>query len=275
MARGEIRWCLGFSEPDTGSDLAGLQCRAVRDGDHYVVTGAKVWNSYAHKSDFMELLVRTDSDAPKHKGISVLMVDLTTPGIAISPIELISGASEFCSTVFDEVRVPVDHRLGPENEGWNIVQRGLKHEREAVVAMAMTDSGFTGRARRSLVDVARAAYDVDRLPDDVAVAIAAAEIDQLAFRLTQRRASEMGRAGQLGPHPSVLKYAGAKLTQRRRDLEESLRGASGLGWEGDGFSEEDLRAAREWLRAFGLSIEGGTSEIQLNIISKRELGLPS
>lgn len=126
-----------------------------------------------------------------------------------------------------------------------------------------------------LVDVARAAYDVDRLPDDVAVAIAAAEIDQLAFRLTQRRASEMGRAGQLGPHPSVLKYAGAKLTQRRRDLEESLRGASGLGWEGDGFSEEDLRAAREWLRAFGLSIEGGTSEIQLNIISKRELGLPS
>lgn len=272
IARGEVAWCLGFSEPDRGSDLAGLQCRAVRDGDEYVVTGSKVWNSHADRADFMELLVRTDRDVPKHQGISVLLVDLTLPGIEISPIELISGRSEFCATTFDEVRVPVDHRLGDENDGWHIVQAGLRHEREAVVAMAMTDAGFRGRSRTPLIDVARAAQDP--VPADVVVDIARAEIEQLAFAATRRRARLAPADGE-AVHPSVLKYVGAKSTQRRRALELDLRGTGGLGWEGDGFEEDELRATREWLRAFGLSIEGGTSEIQLNIIAKRVLGLPS
>lgn len=276
MARGEIAWCLGFSEPDHGSDLAGLQCRAVRDGEVYVVTGAKVWNSRAHRSDFMELLVRTDPDAPKHHGISVLMVDLSTPGISISPIELISGGSDFCETRFDEVRVPVDHRLGPEHDGWRLVQHGLRFEREAVVTMAMAETGFTGRKRATLDEIARH-HQVDPsapLPGDVASQIAAAEIEQLAFRATQRRAADAARAGQPAPHPSVLKYVGAKVTQRRRDLEMALRGTSAIGWKGAAYTEESLRSSREWLRAFGLSIEGGTSEIQLNIIARRVLDLP-
>lgn len=272
MARGDVAWCLGFSEPDRGSDLAGLRCRAVRDGDEYVVTGSKVWNSHAHRADFMELLVRTDPDAPKHQGISVLLVDLALPGISIAPIELISGHSEFCSTTFDEVRVPVDHRLGDENDGWRVVQAGLAHEREAVVTMAMTDKGFTGRERRRLSEIARPADGGD-LPLDIASDIARLEIDDLAFRALQRRARHA--AGQESVHPSVLKYVGAQLTQRRRDLEMELRGSGGLGWEGEGFEEEELRATREWLRAFGLSIEGGTSEIQLNIIAKRVLELPT
>ncbi|MCJ7438919.1 MAG: acyl-CoA dehydrogenase family protein [Acidimicrobiia bacterium] len=274
MAMGNVAWCLGFSEPDRGSDLAGLQCRAVKDGDDYIVTGAKVWNSHTDRADYMELLVRTDPDAPKHKGISVLMVDLRSPGISISPIELISGRSEFCYTTFDEVRVPVDNRLGEENEGWRLVQVGLRHEREAVVAMAMTDQGFTGRKRRSLIELAQTAGP-DAVPADVMADIARLEIENLAFAATKRRARQAAESGQDCVHPSVLKYVGAQLTQRRRDLEMGLRGAGGVGWEGEGYDEEELRSTREWLRAFGLSIEGGTSEIQLNIIAKRVLALPT
>jgi alkylation response protein AidB-like acyl-CoA dehydrogenase len=276
ISRGQARWCLGFSEPNAGSDLASLQCRAEHDGGHYVVTGEKVWNSYAHQSDFMELLVRTDRSAAKHGGISVLLVDLASPGVRVSPIELISGKSQFCSTAFESVRVPDSERLGAENDGWRIVQEGLRYEREAVVAMTVSDGGFTGKRRASLVEIARLAHEIPEgpLPDDVAAAIAAVEIEQLAFRASERRAKDAAKLKQPVPHPSVFKFMGARVTQRRREIEMGLRGSPGTVWESANEQPgEDERAAREWLRTYGLSIEGGTSEIQLNVIAKRVLGM--
>ena len=275
IARGEIRWCQGYSEPGSGSDLASLQARAVRDGDHYVVTGQKVWTSYADKSDWIFCLVRTDPDAPKHDGISFLLFDMQSPGVSVAPIMLISGSSPFCMTFFDEVRVPAKNLVGKPGGGWTIAKRLLQHER-AMISQMGGGASFGGSA--SLPQLARTYLGEENgvVADPVLRdRVAQVGMDAACFGLTIRRNAEAMKAGRgVGAESSMFKLYGTELNKRRSELAVEVVGAHGVGWEGEGFSEQEIALARGWLRSKGNSIEGGTSEIQLNIIAKRVLGLP-
>jgi alkylation response protein AidB-like acyl-CoA dehydrogenase len=269
IVRGEVRWCQGYSEPEAGSDLAGLRTRAVLEGDHYVVDGRKIWTSHAHLADWMFCLVRTDPDAPKHQGISFLLIDMSTPGITVRPILLISGSSPFCETLFEGARVPAGNVVGAPNQGWEVAKAVLQHERAVISEMRDTRTAEGG----ALDDLARA-YGVldDPLLRD---RVAHVEIDLLAYRLTMRRARDAARAGGApGPETSMLKLYGTEVSKRRYELMIALMGYRGLGWSGEGFDPAELDRTRQWLRSRASSIEGGTSEIQLNIIAKRVLGLP-
>ena len=276
IARGEIRWCQGYSEPGAGSDLASLQCRAVRDGDEYVVTGQKIWTSSADVSDWIFCLVRTDTSAPKHEGISFLLIDMATPGVTTKPIELISGASPFCETFFDNVRVPVINRIYDENKGWQVAKALLLHERTMLAAGNRGSRATIGR--RSLLKVARDAMDtpVGRLPDEsLRSEIAQSEMDRLCYEATLRKNNEARLAGNgMGPEGSMFKLYLSELNQRVADLRQRLNGAESLVWDGEDLNEEDQAVTREWLYGKAATILGGTSEVQMNIISKRVLGLP-
>jgi acyl-CoA dehydrogenase len=275
IARGEIRWCQGYSEPAAGSDLASLQCRAVPDGDDYVVNGQKIWTSDADVSDWIFCLVRTDPQAPKHDGISFVLIDMQTKGVSVTPIELISGSSPFCQTFFDDVRVPVANRVGKENGGWTIAKALLQHER-AMLSESVGGSG--GRKRRSLLDVARDAMRAPegRLPESaLRDEFAQLQMDRLCYNATLQRSMDAARAGHgPGAESSMFKLYLSELSQRNSDWRQRVVGAEGLGWDGDGFDEDELKATRDWLYSKAATILGGTSEIQLNIIAKRVLGLP-
>ncbi len=272
IARGEIRWCQGYSEPGAGSDLASLRTSAVLDGDHYVVNGSKVWTSYADKSDWIFCLVRTDPAAPKHLGISFLLFDMASPGVSTSPIKLISGASPFCQTFFDNVRVPKDNLMGVAGKGWDIAKYLLTHEREMIGGSDSTGGGM----RDSVAQVATKTLGLKNgeLADSgLRTDIVRHEIDAWAFALTMERVKDEAKAGQgVGALSSMLKYYGTELNKSRMELLMSVAGSDGLAWEGPGEAEGDL--ARNWLRSRANSIEGGTSEINLNIIAKRVLELP-
>jgi acyl-CoA dehydrogenase len=263
IARGEIRWCQGYSEPGAGSDLASLATRAVRepDGAEYVVDGAKVWTSHANLADWMFCLVRTDSGGPKHEGISFLLIDMTSPGISVRPIQLISGSSPFCETRFDAVRVPAANLVGREGGGWQIAKRLLEHERQIISVMR----DLAPEDTETLPAMLRRTGGGPALRDRVAQA----ELDFLCNRLTMERMREAP-----GVASSMFKLYGTELNKRRKELRVLLGGYRGLGWEGPEFGDDELRSTREWLRSRANSIEGGTSEIQLNIIAKRVLGLP-
>jgi alkylation response protein AidB-like acyl-CoA dehydrogenase len=277
ICRGEIRWCQGYSEPGAGSDLASLQTRAVRDGDHFVVDGTKVWTSYADLSDWIFALVRTDPRAKKQEGITFLLIDMDSPGVSVRPIRLISGKSPFCETRFDGVRAPVRNVVGAVNGGWTVAKALLGHER------SMIADAFGGMARRQrggggspLAALAR-----EYLADGAAAApvlrdaIAQCELDERAFHLTVQRSRDAAKAGQQpGAETSLFKVYATELNKRRTELMVRIAGPHGLGWEGPGFDDDEVDRTRGWLRARGNSIEGGTSEIQLNIIAKRVLGLP-
>jgi alkylation response protein AidB-like acyl-CoA dehydrogenase len=273
IVRGEIRWCQGYSEPGAGSDLAGLQTRAVRDGDVFVLNGQKVWTSGADNADWMFILVRTDPEASKHNGITFLLMDMETPGVSVRPIKLISGASPFCETFLSDVRVPVRNVVGPVNGGWRIAKALLGFER------TMIADAFKERDdKQRLVSIARRYLGEDggRVADArVRDRIAQVEMDQACLDLTLARARDGAKAGRPpGPESSIFKYYGTELNQRRRELMVEVLGPQALGWEGPGFADDELRLTRDWLRSRGNSIEGGTSEVQLNIIAKRVLGLP-
>ncbi|MGH7785925.1 MAG: acyl-CoA dehydrogenase family protein [Candidatus Binatia bacterium] len=276
IIRGEIRWCQGYSEPGSGSDLASLQTRAVVDGDDFVITGQKIWTSYADEADWMFLLVRTDPDAPKHEGITFVLMDMASPGVSVKPIKLISGSSPFCETFLDGVRTPRTQVIGELNKGWTVAKALLGHERTMIADIG---KGFGGESKAR--GVAQLARDYLGLADgqlsDSAVRerLAHVEIDQRCLDWTLARSRDSVKAGHApGPETSIFKYYGTELNKRRRDLMVSILGPQALGWEGDGFSDEELDITRQWLRSRGNSIEGGTSEIQLNIIAKRVLGLP-
>jgi acyl-CoA dehydrogenase len=273
IVRGEIRWCQGYSEPGAGSDLASLQTKAVRDGDEYVVTGQKVWTSGADTADWMFLLVRTDPSAPKHDGITFILMDMASPGVSVRPIALISGASPFCETFINEVRVPARNVVGRVNGGWRVAKALLGYERDMIA------DAFKQRDDRTrLLDLARRYLPVadGRIGDAVIRdRIAQVEMDQVCLDLTLARSRARMKAGHApGPETSIFKYYGTELNKRRRELMVTIAGPQGLGWEGDAFEEDEIRLTRDWLRSRGNSIEGGTSEIQLNIIAKRVLGLP-
>jgi alkylation response protein AidB-like acyl-CoA dehydrogenase len=265
IARGEIRWCQGYSEPNAGSDLASLQTRCEDRGDHWLVNGQKVWTSYADKADWIFCLVRTDFEAPKHKGISFLLFDMASPGVSTRPILLISGYSPFCETFFDDVKVPKDQVVGEVNKGWDVAKYLLGHEREMISGM-----GLGGGANVSLGEALK-----DRLADDPVLRadVARFDVDALAFRAMSERFIDELKAGLAHPaQPSMMKYAGTELNKARHELVMAAGGSNALEWESE--RSKGGKAAREWLRTKANSIEGGTSEIQLGIVAKRILDLP-
>ena len=270
IARGEIRWCQGYSEPGAGSDLASLRTSAEDMGDHYRVNGQKVWTSYADKADWIFCLVRTDTGVPKHLCISFLLFDMASPGVSTSPIKLISGASPFCQTFFDNVEVPKHNLMGTAGKGWDIAKYLLTHEREMIGDMD------AGGQRDSVSQIARRTLGMDAavLSDTgLRTDIVRHEINAWAFALTMERVKDEAKAGQgVGALSSMLKYYGTELNKDRQQLLMSVAGSDGLAWEGKTEGEGDL--ARGWLRSRANSIEGGTSEINLNIIAKRVLELP-
>jgi len=277
ICRGEIRWCQGYSEPGAGSDLASLQTRAVRDGDDFIVNGHKVWTSYADQADWIFALVRTDPKAKKQEGITFLLIDMETPGVSVAPIKLISGSSPFCETIFDDVRVPVKNVVSKIDGGWTVAKALLGHERSMIADAFGGGSGGTTKKRKGLADLARDYVGgngelADPLLRDE---VARMEMDTRVFLLTLQRTRDAAKAGhQPGAETSFFKVHGTELNMRRSELMVRLAGPQGLGWEGAGFDDEELARTRDWLRSRGNSIEGGTSEIQLNIIAKRVLGLP-
>lgn len=272
IARGEIRWCQGYSEPGAGSDLASLRTSAEDKGDHYLVNGSKVWTSYADKADWIFCLVRTDPTAPKHLGISFLLFDMASEGVSTSPIKLISGSSPFCQTFFDNVKVPKENLMGVPGKGWDIAKYLLTHERDMIGGSDSTGGG----QRDSVSNIAKRLIGLDAaILADTALRtdIARHEINALAFGLTMERVLAETKSGQgTGALSSMLKYYGTELNKERMELLMSIRGSDGLVWEGEEKGEGDL--ARSWLRSRANSIEGGTSEVQLNIIAKRVLDLP-
>jgi alkylation response protein AidB-like acyl-CoA dehydrogenase len=264
IARGEIRWCQGYSEPNAGSDLASLQTKCEDKGDHWLVNGQKVWTSYADKADWIFCLVRTDPQAPKHKGISFLLFDMKTPGVSTSPILLISGSSPFCETFFDDVKVPKDQVVGEVNKGWDVAKYLLGHEREMISGMGL--GGQTGSLGEAFADVLT--HDRGLRAD-----MARFDVDAMAYRAMSERFIDELKAGMAHPaQPSMMKYAGTELNKRRHELVMAAGGSDALEWESE--RSKKGKAAREWLRTKANSIEGGTSEVQLGIIAKRILELP-
>ncbi|MAS41644.1 MAG: acyl-CoA dehydrogenase [Rhodobacteraceae bacterium] len=271
IVRGEIRWCQGYSEPGAGSDLAGLQTRAIDHGDHYIVNGQKIWTSYANKADWCFCLVRTDPDAKKQLGISLVLFDMATPGVETRPIKLISGASPFCETFLTDVRVEKSQLVGEENKGWTYAKYLLTHEREMISGMGRTASG--DKALWELVADATG-MDADGRLDDpmLRTDVARWDLDAMAFALTSERINAEAKAGQgVGAASAMLKYYGTELNKRRYELAIAAEGADAMVWEGQAHKGGAL--PRAWLRTKANSIEGGTTEVQLNIISKNILGL--
>ncbi len=265
ISRGEIRWCQGYSEPGAGSDLASVQTKAEDKGDHWLVNGQKIWTSYANKADWIFALVRTDRDAPKHKGISFVLIDMADAGVTTRPIQLISGASPFCETFFDDVKVPKANVVGEINRGWDVAKYLLTHERQMISGGG---GGLTGGGR------ALGAILAQETEGEMNAVLRAeamdAEIDALAIGLTLERYKDQAEAGQgAGDASAMLKYVGTELNKRRFELLMSAGGSEALEWDG----ALGARPA-DWLRTKANSIEGGTSEVMLSIVAKRVLGLP-
>ena len=274
IARGEVWWCQGYSEPSSGSDLASLRTRAEDNGDHFVINGQKIWTSGAFNADWIFCLVRTDPDVPKHDGISFLLFTMHQPGVTVRPIRLISGTSPFCETFFDNAVAQKEDLVGGLNRGWTVAKRLLQHERSGIGMLASGQNRETGV---ELHDLARQyAGETDgRIEDPVLRhTIARHNIDGEAFRLTQRRTVEESQGSTPGPATSIFKYYGANLRKERSELQVAMMGSAGVGWEGDAFGGAELGMTRNWLGGKAGSIAGGSNEVQLNIIAKRVLGLP-
>jgi acyl-CoA dehydrogenase len=270
IINGKIRWCQGYSEPNAGSDLASLRTKAEDMGDHYLINGSKVWTSYADKADWIFCLVRTDFDCPKHEGISFLLFDMTSEGVSTKPIKLISGTSPFCETFFDNVQVPKAQLVGTLNKGWEIAKYLLTHERAMIGGFGLAGGGMKGMGQMA---AAKRGTKDGRLRDASLRAEASSfEIDEMAFGLTIERITDETKAGQgTGASSSILKMYGTELNKLRQELFMAIGANDALNFDTD--SKGAL--VRSWLRSKANSIEGGTTEVQLNIIAKRILGLPA
>ena len=261
IARGEIRWCQGYSEPGSGSDLVSLQTFGADMGDHWQVNGQKIWTSYADKADWIFCLVRTDK-ASKYQGISFLLFDMASPGVTTKPIKLISGASPFCETFFDNVNVPKAQIVGELNRGWDVAKYLLGHEREMISGMGLSGD-------REALGTSLGGIDDPLLRAEVA----AFDVDALAFAAMSERFIDQLKAGEAHPAmPSMMKYAGTELNKRRHELVMAQGGSDALEWDSE--RSNGGKAARHWLRSKANSIEGGTSEVQLGIVAKHILRLP-
>lgn len=276
IARGELRWCQGYSEPGAGSDLAGLQTKAVIDGDELVINGSKIWTSYADESDYIYCLVRTNPEAPKREGISFVVFDMQTEGVSTKPIELTNGDAHFCQTFFDSVRVPVANVIGGIDKGWTVAKRVLELER----AMMAEIEESAARHEDNPWELAKEYIGVDaegKVADPIIRdRIAQNAMNTEAFEITMKRVvEEFEKADPLaGMAAMVAKYQGTEEDKRKYQLIMDILGTQGLGWEGEGYSSDELRMSKQHLLTYAHTIAGGTSEIQLNIIAKRVLGLP-
>ena len=276
IARGEVWWCQGYSEPGSGSDLASLRTRAEDKGDHFVVNGQKIWTSGAYNADWIFCLVRTDPEAPKHEGISFVLFAMEQPGVSVRRIRLISGASPFCEPFFDNAIARKADLVGGLNKGWTVAKRLLQHERSGIAMLASGENRETGAELHALArSYGRPPASGGRIePPALRAAIARHYIDARAFQLTQRRTVEESAGATPGAATSIFKYAGANLRKQRAELQMALLGTRGVGWEGEGFAAGELATTRAWLAGKAGSIAGGSNEVQLNIIAKRVLGLP-
>ena len=275
IARGELRWCQGYSEPGAGSDLASLQTKAEDRGDSFLVNGQKIWTSGAQWADWCFCLVRTDF-TKKHEGISFLLIDMRTPGVETRPIKLISGFSPFCETFFTDVSVPKENLVGPLNGGWTVGKRLLQHERNS---LSGGSSGTAGVDRKRLAQISTDRIGLDasgRLADaDFRSRLILNQMDAHAYALTLRRIADEGKSAN-GPSTvtSILKNVSAKLITETTEMAIEAMGYGGLGWEGDAYTEDELTAVRSYLGVKAHAIAGGSTEIQNNIIAKRILSLP-
>lgn len=276
IVNGEVRWCQGYSEPGAGSDLAALATKCEDKGDHWLINGSKVWTSYADKADWCFCLVRTDA-TKKHEGISFVLIDMASPGVETRPIQLISGESPFCETFFTDVKIPKENLVGRVNGGWEIAKRLLQYERQNISAGFGEGGGTAGGSSGDLATVAKSytGDDVQLSDIDLRTRITRNKMDFQALRQTIARSAAESRAGN-GPSAatSIIKFAAAEFAKERGELMIEAMGHQGLGWDGEAFSTPEIVAVRGWLRAKANSIEGGTSEVNLNVIAKRVLGLP-
>ena len=273
---GTTFWSLGYSEPNAGSDLASLQCRAEDMGDHWRLNGQKTWTSGADVSDWCGVLCRTDMDAPKRDGISFIMIDMNQSEIETRPIRLIAGASPFCETFFNNARAEKDDLLGDLNAGWTVGKRLLQHERQMISGIG--GNSAAGGTGTRLEDVAKDYIGVEngKISDPfVRTDVTNHRMNDKAFQLTMARAGEEAKAGSPdGNLASIFKYYGTEQNKRKYERMLEMMGTQSVGWTGTTFSEKEIGTTRQWLRSKANSIEGGTSEVQLNVISKRVLGLP-
>lgn len=264
IARGEIRWCQGYSEPGSGSDLVSMQTFGEDKGDHWVVNGQKIWTSYADKADWIFCLVRTDK-ANKYQGITFMLFDMASPGVSTKPILLISGNSPFCETFFDDVKVPKEQYVGEINRGWDVAKYLLGHEREMI-------SGAGGGDRTAAIG-AMLKRMVGELDPVLRAELAMFDVDALAYSAMGEKFLDEVKVGKAHPaQPNMMKYAGTELNKRRHELMMAAGGSRALEW--DSPETRGGQVARGWLRTKANSIEGGTSEVMLNVISKRILDLP-
>ena len=276
ILKGEIRWCQGYSEPGSGSDLASLSTKAEDAGDHFLVNGQKVWTSYADKADWIFALVRTGAKEPKHDGISFVLIDMASEGVSTKPITLISGKSPFCETFFDNVEVPKENLIGELNAGWTIAKKLLQHERAFISNFGLAGAVAGAGSGRDIVSIAkkRLGEENGKIKNSFYRSeIASHKIKEHAFGLTLKRAGDEG--GKASATASMFKLYGTEHNKKRHELMVAASGVDGLAWDGDDFDQADKNLTRAWLRTKGNSIEGGTSEVQLNVISKRVLGLPT
>jgi acyl-CoA dehydrogenase len=281
IVRGEIRWAQGYSEPNAGSDLASLGASARIAGDEITINGQKIWTSYADKADWMFGIFRTDTGGKKQEGITFLLLDMAQPGVEVRPIKLISGASPFCETFFTDARARTRDIIHGVGNGWTVAKALLGHERTMIGDLfGVGGRGRPATAGNLLVELARD-YVGEREPGgQIADPVLRDRVTQFTmeercFALTMQRSADAARAGHKpGPESSIFKICGTELNQRRHELMLALRGPQAVGWEGEGFDARELAQTRDWLRSRGNTIEGGTSEIQLNIIAKHVLALP-
>jgi alkylation response protein AidB-like acyl-CoA dehydrogenase len=275
ILRGDHVWCQGFSEPEAGSDLASLRTRAVRDGDEYVVSGQKIWTSHAHVADYCELLVRTDPDVRKHKGISWLIMPMDSPGIDIRPMRTLTGVSEFAEMFLDEVRIPVENRVGGEGDGWRVAMVTFSFERGTAFVSELLGS------MQLVADLATIARKVERRGGGAAwsddsirreLAIVAAELDAL-YALTRRNVTRASRPGGAGHGGSVFKLSYHGTRERMGEVAMRLVDRAGLALD-DPLDLSSLDHVEQTLYALSLSIAAGTAQVQRNIVGERALGLP-
>jgi alkylation response protein AidB-like acyl-CoA dehydrogenase len=274
IAAGQAVWCQGYSEPEAGSDLASLRTSAVRDGDEYVVNGTKIWTSWGHRADWILLLVRTDPDVAKWAGISMLMADVRTPGITVQPIENLLGQVTFNQVFLDDVRVPVQNRVGDENQGWKLVTQSLESERSGIGSMAKADRmlrGLIGHAQQPRPPRGRRAIDraaVRRRLADLRIR------SEVGYLMACRVASSTFKRREIGHEASMAKVFGTELEVDIGRDALAILGAAGQLSTAEPNAPFGGRMAESHLFSRVMTIGGGTNEIQRDIVARRGLGLP-
>lgn len=274
IVSGEIQWCQGYSEPGSGSDLASLQTKAVLEGDHFVITGQKIWTSGAQYADWMFALVRTDPDVSKHDGISFVLLDMHQPAVTVKPIQLISGNSPFCETFLDGAIARREDLVGELNKGWTVGKRLLQYERSASsVRVKRKGKAENPYARIAKTYIGEANGKVD--DSDIRDRITKQTMLEKSLQFTVQRVAAESLSGKApGATTSIFKLVGSSIAKNGASLKSEMRGTCGVGWEGEAFTQDELDATEAWLRDRAVTIYGGTNEVQMNIIAKRVLGLP-